>query len=71
MEGRRCVAVVGSINVDLAAFGSPLPRRGETVVIGGIEFRVMRADRRRVESLRVATPKDVIAPEERAARDRD
>ena len=41
------------------------------VVIGGIEFRVMRADRRRVESLRVATPKDVVPPEERAARDRD
>jgi len=48
-----------------------LPRRGEAVVIGGIEFRVMRADRRRVESLRIATPKDVIPPEERTARDRD
>ncbi|MBV6424397.1 MAG: Magnesium and cobalt efflux protein CorC [Steroidobacteraceae bacterium] len=45
-----------------------LPRRGETVSIAGIEFRVMRADRRRVESLRVATPTDVLPPEERAAR---
>ncbi len=48
-----------------------LPRRGEAVVIGGIEFRVLRADRRRVESLRVSTREDVIPPEERAARDRD
>ncbi|MBV6417322.1 MAG: Magnesium and cobalt efflux protein CorC [Steroidobacteraceae bacterium] len=46
-----------------------LPRRGETAVIGGIEFRVMRADRRRVESLRVTTPRDVVPPDERAARD--
>ncbi len=30
-----------------------LPRRGETVTIGRFEFRVARADRRRIESLRV------------------
>lgn len=48
-----------------------LPRRGEAVTIGGLEFRVARADRRRVESLRVATPQDVIAPEERAMRGTD
>jgi magnesium and cobalt transporter len=33
-----------------------LPRRGETVILEGFEFRVMRADRRRVEALRVTTP---------------
>jgi hemolysin (HlyC) family protein len=33
-----------------------LPRRGESVTIGGFEFRVMRADRRRVEGLRVIVP---------------
>ncbi len=54
----------------MKAFGR-LPRRGETVEIGGLEFRVARADRRRVESLRVTTPRDVLAPEERALRDGD
>jgi magnesium and cobalt transporter len=33
-----------------------LPRRGEAVTLEGFEFRVMRADRRRVEALRVTTP---------------
>jgi ribokinase len=32
MDNRTGVAVVGSINADLAAFGSPLPRSGETVI---------------------------------------
>jgi ribokinase len=32
MHDRSGVAVVGSINADLAAFGSPLPRPGETVI---------------------------------------
>ncbi|HWH99367.1 MAG TPA: PfkB family carbohydrate kinase, partial [Propionibacteriaceae bacterium] len=31
MAGRG-VAVVGSINADLTAYGSPLPRPGETVI---------------------------------------
>ena len=30
-----------------------VPRRGETVVIGAYEFRVLRTDRRRIDSLRV------------------
>ncbi len=30
-----------------------VPRRGESVVIGGFEFRVLRTDRRRIDSLRV------------------
>jgi magnesium and cobalt transporter len=33
-----------------------LPRRGEAAVLEGYEFRVIRADRRRVEALRVTTP---------------
>jgi magnesium and cobalt transporter len=40
------------------AFGK-LPRRGETVRIDDLEFRVLRADRRRIDLLRVVTPTDV------------
>jgi magnesium and cobalt transporter len=43
-----------------------LPRRGESVSIDGFEFRVLRADRRRIDALRVASPRDVLPPEERA-----
>jgi len=39
MDDRSGVAVVGSINADLAAFGSPLPRPGETVI--GTEFSLV------------------------------
>jgi magnesium and cobalt transporter len=42
-----------------------LPRRGETANIGGFEFRVLRADRRRIDTLRVVAPRDVLPPEER------
>lgn len=44
-----------------------LPRRGESASIEGFEFRVLRADRRRIETLRVVAPRDVLPPEERAA----
>ena len=44
-----------------------LPRRGESATIDGFEFRVLRADRRRIETLKVASPRDVLPPEERAA----
>jgi magnesium and cobalt transporter len=45
-----------------------LPRRGESATIDGFEFRVQRADRRRIETLKVAAPRDVLPPpEERAA----
>jgi magnesium and cobalt transporter len=44
-----------------------LPRRGESAFIEGFEFRVLRADRRRIETLRVVAPRDVLPPEERAA----
>jgi magnesium and cobalt transporter len=32
-----------------------VPRRGESVTLGGFEFRVARTDRRRIDSLRVST----------------
>ena len=44
-----------------------LPRRGESATIDGFEFRVLRADRRRIEALRVLAPRDVLPPEERPA----
>jgi magnesium and cobalt transporter len=44
-----------------------LPRRGETLTIDGLEFRVVRADRRRIDTLRVVSAADVIPPEERVA----
>jgi magnesium and cobalt transporter len=36
-----------------------LPRRGETVKIDSLEFRILRADRRRIDLLRVTTPVDI------------
>ena len=45
-----------------------LPRRGENASIDGFEFRVLRADRRRIDTLRVIAPRDVLPPpEERPA----
>jgi magnesium and cobalt transporter len=44
-----------------------LPRRGETASIDGFEFRVLRADRRRIDALRVVAPRDVLPPDERPA----
>jgi len=44
-----------------------LPRRGESLVIGDIEVRVVRADRRRVESLKVIPPRDIVPLEERGS----
>jgi magnesium and cobalt transporter len=38
-----------------------LPRKGDTFKVRDLEFRVLRADRRRVEALRVTTPKDIVA----------
>jgi magnesium and cobalt transporter len=43
------------------AFGR-LPRRGDLVRIGDFEFRVVRASRRRIESLKVVTAQDVTPP---------
>src|SRR3974377_149306 len=44
-----------------------LPRRGESTSIDGFEFRVLRADRRRIETLRVVAPRDVLPPDDPAA----
>ena len=41
-----------------------LPRRGESTSIEGFEFRVLRADRRRIDTLRVVAPRDVLPPPE-------
>jgi magnesium and cobalt transporter len=40
-----------------------LPRRGESFVMNGLEFRVLRADRRRLDTLRVVTPQDIVKEE--------
>ena len=39
-----------------------MPRRGEAIEIGGLELKVLRADRRRIEALRVTTPRDLDLP---------
>ncbi len=39
-----------------------LPRRGESIQVGELEFRVVRADRRRIDLLRVITPTDIASP---------
>jgi hemolysin (HlyC) family protein len=38
-----------------------LPRRGEAVMMEGLEFKVLRADRRRIDQLRVTTPEPLPA----------
>jgi magnesium and cobalt transporter len=38
-----------------------LPRRGEAVTMNGLEFKVLRADRRRIDQLRVTTPEPLPA----------
>jgi magnesium and cobalt transporter len=43
-----------------------MPRRGEAIQIGGFEIKVVRADRRRIESLRVTAPRDFQLPSESA-----
>lgn len=40
-----------------------MPRRGEAIQIGGLELKVTRADRRRIETLRVTTPDVRPAPD--------
>ena len=45
-------------------FLSRLPRRGETFSLGGMEFRVLRADRRRIDLLRITTSRDIATRED-------
>ena len=42
-----------------------LPRRGETLQLGDCEIKVMRFDRRRIDSLRLTAPRDIVPPEDR------
>jgi magnesium and cobalt transporter len=42
-----------------------LPRRGETLQLAGCELKVLRFDRRRIDSLRLTAPHDVVPPEDR------
>lgn len=46
-----------------------LARRGESVVVAGYEFRVVRADRRRIETLRVLAPQPPAGADGPATRD--
>jgi|SRR5579883_3272486 len=39
-----------------------LPRRGETLKVGELDFRVLRADRRRIDLLRVVAPRPIPVP---------
>jgi magnesium and cobalt transporter len=41
-----------------------LPRRGESFTLGGLDFKVLRAERRRLDSLRVITLTDIVNKEE-------
>ena len=63
-EGQGVDTIAGLLMKQLGR----LPRRGETASIDGFEFRVLRADRRRVDTLRVVAPRDVLPPpDERSA----
>ena len=42
-----------------------LPRRGETVQLADCELKVMRFDRRRIDTLRLTVPRDIVPPEDR------
>jgi magnesium and cobalt transporter len=52
---------IGGLSINLLG---RLPRRGETFALGGLEFKVLRADRRRLDTLRVITQKDIVPKEE-------
>jgi magnesium and cobalt transporter len=41
-----------------------LPRRAESVVIDEFEYKMLRGDRRRIELLRLTTPRDIPLPEQ-------
>src|ERR1700758_1530589 len=54
-EGQGVDTIAGLLLRELGR----LPRRGESARIDGFEFRVLRADRRRIDTLRVLAPHDV------------
>ena len=45
-----------------------LPRRGEVCKVDSLEFRILRADRRRIDMVRVTTPVDIELPIEDSGR---
>ena len=45
-----------------------LPRRGEVCTVDSLEFRILRADRRRIDMVRVTTPVDIEVPAEESGR---
>ena len=46
-----------------------LPRRGETLQLADCELKVMRFDRRRIDSLRLTAPREIVPPEDRPLAD--
>ncbi len=42
-----------------------LPRRGETLQLADCELKVMRFDRRRIDTMRLTAPRDIVPPEDR------
>jgi magnesium and cobalt transporter len=42
-----------------------LPRRGETLQLADCELKVLRFDRRRIDSLKLTVPRDIVPPEDR------
>jgi len=42
-----------------------LPRRDETLQLADYEIKVLRFDRRRIDSLRLTAPRDIVPPEDR------
>jgi magnesium and cobalt transporter len=47
-----------------------LPRRGESLQLADCDLKVMRFDRRRIDSLRLTVPRDIVAPEDRPLEDK-
>ncbi len=46
-----------------------LPRRGETLQLADCELKVLRFDRRRIDTLRLVTAREIVAPEDRPLED--
>ena len=42
-----------------------LPRRGETLQLADCDLKVLRFDRRRIDTLRLTAPRDIVPPEDR------
>jgi magnesium and cobalt transporter len=46
-----------------------LPRRGETLQLADCEVKVMRFDRRRIDTMRITAPREIVPPEDRPLAD--